>query len=96
MKDNEEMQMACVHVYEADDRTAWDGDQYYAVYHGFVESMEEYDVRLARSSDLMQWTFVRTLIPNADILEKGNDRQRQQQRCKLDLVDTRAVDEAWE
>jgi hypothetical protein len=69
--------------------------------------MGEYEVRLARSSDLMQWTFVRTLLPNADmpflkkvttgsILEKGDDRQRQQQRCKLDLADTRAVDEAWE
>jgi hypothetical protein len=29
--------------------------------------MGEYEVRLARSSDLMQWTFVRTLLPNADM-----------------------------
>jgi len=38
--------------------------RYYGVYHSLIAN--EYQVRLAASVDLLQWTFVRTLLTNAD------------------------------
>ena len=65
MKDDQGAQMACVHVYEAQDQSAWEGQRYFSVYHALVGS--EFEVRLARSDDLMTWSFVRTLLHNADM-----------------------------
>ena len=65
LKDSSGNQMACCHVFQADDTSAWSGSKYFATYHAMVG--KEYQVRLARSSDLMTWTFVRTLINNADM-----------------------------
>jgi len=48
--------------------------KYFGVYHTLVGS--EFQVRLAKSSDLLRWTFVRTLLPNADmpyVYQMGSD-----------------------
>ena len=63
MKDSAGQQMACVHAYES--RWPGSGSRYYSVYQSLVGT--EFDVRLARSDDLMHWTFVRTLLSNADM-----------------------------
>jgi hypothetical protein len=65
MKDSTNNQMACLHAYQSSDPAVWSGDQYYGVYQSKVGT--EFEVRLARSNDLMQWNFVRTLIANADM-----------------------------
>jgi hypothetical protein len=65
MKDSTSNQMACVHAYHAHNPAIWSGNRYYAVYQAMVG--DEFQVRLARSNDLMEWTFVRTLVANADM-----------------------------
>lgn len=77
LKDSQGAQMACVHVYAAADPSAFGGDGYFGVYQSFVSSAGmtafrgdaagEFEVRLASSSDLMTWTFRRTLLQNADM-----------------------------
>ena len=65
LKDSDGLQMACCHVFQAKDLSAWSGSRYFATYH--VKVGTEFQVRLSRSSDLLNWTFVRTLIGNADM-----------------------------
>lgn len=65
MKDDQGEQMACVHAYQAQNPAFFGGKDYYSVYHAQVGI--EFEVRLAASNDLMTWTFLRTLLPNADM-----------------------------
>lgn len=59
LKDSEGQQMACLHVVEGS------SDPYIGLYQSQVGS--EFQVRAAVSHDLFTWTFVRTLLPNADM-----------------------------
>ena len=65
LKDDQGSQMACIHVYEAQDRNAWGGAPYFSVYHAMVGT--EFEVRLATSHNLTSWQFRRTLLQNADM-----------------------------
>jgi hypothetical protein len=65
LKDSAGYQMDCMHVLEAKDVSAWGGSKYFATYHTKIGS--EYEVRLSRSSNLLDWTFVRAIISNADM-----------------------------
>ena len=60
LKDSTGRGMDCVHIIPGS--TA---DQYRAAYHSLVG--DEYQVRLATSKDLLQWTFHSTIISNADM-----------------------------
>ena len=58
--------MDCLHVdYLYGDKTPWQNDLYFGLYHTYVDG--EYEIRVASSSNLMDWTFRRTLIKNADM-----------------------------
>jgi len=66
IKDDQGKQMACVHVYEAITEPIRSSfGNYFALYHASVDG--EFEVRLASSSDLMSWKFVRSLLLNADM-----------------------------
>jgi len=60
--------MACVHVdfiHDEDVRASVNGDSYLGLYQSYVD--EQFDVRLATSSDLIHWTYRITLVTNADM-----------------------------
>ena len=68
LTDSSGLQMDCAHVdeiFSEEGRNIVEGDSYYGVYHAMVGN--EYQVRLATSSDLMTWKFRKTLISNADM-----------------------------
>ena len=62
--DDQSQQMSCLHVYQT--RQASETKlKYYGVYHSMLDG--EFQVRLAASDNLRNWTFVRTLVSNADM-----------------------------
>jgi hypothetical protein len=68
LKDNMGFQMACVHIEAITDasvQSAVQSDTYFAFSQSMVGS--EFQVRLATSKDLLNWTFRRTLVKNADM-----------------------------
>ncbi len=66
LKDSTGYGMDCLHIERIrGDKVPWDGDTYFGLYHSFVDP--EYEVRLASSSDLIFWTFRRTILNNADM-----------------------------
>lgn len=68
LTDSSGLQMDCVHVDQIlseEGRSVVEGDSYYGVYHAMVGT--EYQVRLATSTDLMNWKFRKVLISNADM-----------------------------
>ena len=66
LKDSTGHGMDCLHVdYIYGDRGPWDNDAYLGLYHTKVG--DEYEVRLASSSNLVDWTFRRSLLQNADM-----------------------------
>ena len=65
--DDEGIQMACLHVQKAKSNIWGEGHNYWGLYHAYIDSKAEYDVRLASSIDLINWKYQRTLIGNADM-----------------------------
>jgi len=66
VRDSTGMEMDCLHVYETQTPELINKfGNYFGVYHTHVAN--EYQVRLAASNSLLEWTFVRTLLPNADM-----------------------------
>jgi hypothetical protein len=69
LKDNTSLQMASLHLLPVTS-VAGSGSSAAHVYHAVYMSMlpkSEWEVRVANSSDLISWTFVRKLLPNADM-----------------------------
>ena len=69
LKDSEGLGMDCVHVdyirNESVSADYLDGDMYIGLYHHSVD--KEFQIRLASSKDLVNWTYRRTLLKNADM-----------------------------
>ena len=66
LKDNTGTQMDCLHVDAIlGDKSIWGNHKYLGLYHANVGG--QYNVRLASSSDMMSWTYRRTIIYNADM-----------------------------
>eukprot|EP00756_Hemistasia_phaeocysticola_P058758 Hpha_TRINITY_DN35413_c0_g1::TRINITY_DN35413_c0_g1_i1::g.83401::m.83401 len=68
LRDSEGYQLGCIHVDAIEDagvRERLGGDTYLGLYHSPVGS--QLDLRLASSKDLLNWTYRRTLVPNADM-----------------------------
>ena len=77
LKDDTGTQMDCLHVDAIlGDKSIWGGHGYLGLYHANVNG--QYNVRLASSSDMMSWTYRRTIVSNADMpflkrVDKGQD-----------------------
>ena len=66
LKDSAGMQMSCLHVDAIRGSTViWGGDKYFGLYHTMVG--KQFNVRLASSTDLLTWTFRRTIVENGDM-----------------------------
>jgi hypothetical protein len=69
LKDDHGAEMSCVHVDFVRNETVssehLDGDRYIGLYHSNIKG--SFEVRLASSANLIDWTFRKTLLQNADM-----------------------------